>query len=414
MVRDWSASARDNDCRIHHVAYVDSRKPRDASNCVARAGASGHSQQFWRFGFTHVWRVAPCGVRGGRPPVSRLGYGFGAQMIGARVQQGSPSRSGSGSVWVRVHCPAHVRRRAARTFSAARIRPTEPSWMRSRSERPRLMYFFAIDTTSRRLALTSSARARRMRPSSAAYASAPPATPMCAAASASVTGRPSSSSSSVRALSHRSSSCTATDSAFTSSTDSSRCLLMLRRYHLIVSSSDVTPPRRGLEAATDRRGLEAATDGVAAVLFVAAFDAAGGLRVGDRARALGRCFTTVSEFSSFDEPTRPWITDAVGAPHSSARCAAPIASLALCAPGCPGAARGIEASRCCRRRARSAATRWASTLTAACCSSVARHSGATCRWGEDPPQRGGKRPRCTASDRRSEAISIVRSKCATR
>ena len=36
-----------------------------------------------------------------------------------------------------------------------------PSWMRSRNDIPRPMYFFAIDTTSRRLAEVSCSRASR-------------------------------------------------------------------------------------------------------------------------------------------------------------------------------------------------------------------------------------------------------------
>ena len=36
-----------------------------------------------------------------------------------------------------------------------------PSWIRSRNDIPRPMYFFAIDTTSRRLAEVSCSRASR-------------------------------------------------------------------------------------------------------------------------------------------------------------------------------------------------------------------------------------------------------------
>ena len=36
-----------------------------------------------------------------------------------------------------------------------------PSWMRSRNDIPRPMYFFAIETTSRRLAEVSCSRASR-------------------------------------------------------------------------------------------------------------------------------------------------------------------------------------------------------------------------------------------------------------
>ena len=36
-------------------------------------------------------------------------------------------------------------------LSTARIKPAFPSWIRSRKLRPRLRYFLAIDTTSRRL-----------------------------------------------------------------------------------------------------------------------------------------------------------------------------------------------------------------------------------------------------------------------
>ena len=45
-------------------------------------------------------------------------------------------------------------------FSTAFISPIFPSWIKSRKDKPRLVYFFAIDMTSRRLASTISVFAR--------------------------------------------------------------------------------------------------------------------------------------------------------------------------------------------------------------------------------------------------------------
>ena len=53
----------------------------------------------------------------------------------------------------RIHQVAYVENLKPRRYSylsTARIRPVLPSWMRSRNDRPRLRYFLAIDTTSRR------------------------------------------------------------------------------------------------------------------------------------------------------------------------------------------------------------------------------------------------------------------------
>src|SRR5438552_6418149 len=68
--------------------------------------------------------------------------------------------------------------------------PMLPSWMRSRNWRPRFMYFFAIDTTRRRLAWTISCLAARMRRSAAwmsrtARSSAPNGMPISRSSSAS-------------------------------------------------------------------------------------------------------------------------------------------------------------------------------------------------------------------------------------
>ena len=41
-------------------------------------------------------------------------------------------------------------------FSTAFIRPMFPSWIKSRNDRPRFVYFFAIEITRRRLASTIS------------------------------------------------------------------------------------------------------------------------------------------------------------------------------------------------------------------------------------------------------------------
>ena len=64
----------------------------------------------------------------------------------------------------RIHHVAYVENLkpfSKSNFSTARIRPMLPSWMRSRNDIPRPMYFFAIDTTSRRLADVSCSRASR-------------------------------------------------------------------------------------------------------------------------------------------------------------------------------------------------------------------------------------------------------------
>mmetsp|Transcript_8723 Transcript_8723/g.14687 ORF Transcript_8723/g.14687 Transcript_8723/m.14687 type:complete len:390 (-) Transcript_8723:732-1901(-) len=153
IVREWSAMARVIACRIHHVAYVERRKPRAASN-----------------------------------------------------------------------------------FSAALISPIEPSWIRSCSVSPWFMYFFAIETTRRRLAETSSCFAFCMRCCSRTYSAAPPARPRSAAHSSFVGTRSSRSVRAPRASSHCSSCCTAADRWLTSSGESSRCLPMFLRYQRIESS----------------------------------------------------------------------------------------------------------------------------------------------------------------------------------
>jgi hypothetical protein len=64
----------------------------------------------------------------------------------------------------RIHHVAYVENLkpfSKSNFSTARMRPMLPSWMRSRKDMPRPMYFFAIDTTSRRLAEVSCSRASR-------------------------------------------------------------------------------------------------------------------------------------------------------------------------------------------------------------------------------------------------------------
>ena len=64
----------------------------------------------------------------------------------------------------RIHHVAYVENLkpfSKSNFSTARMRPMLPSWMRSRNDIPRPMYFFAIDTTSRRLAEVSCSRASR-------------------------------------------------------------------------------------------------------------------------------------------------------------------------------------------------------------------------------------------------------------
>jgi hypothetical protein len=57
----------------------------------------------------------------------------------------------------RIHQVAQVENLNPRrwsNFSAARTNPIVPSWIRSRSGKPRPRYFFAIDTTRRRFAST--------------------------------------------------------------------------------------------------------------------------------------------------------------------------------------------------------------------------------------------------------------------
>ena len=57
----------------------------------------------------------------------------------------------------RIHQVAYVENLYPRRysyFSTAFMRPVLPSWIRSRKERPRLRYFFAIETTRRRLPLS--------------------------------------------------------------------------------------------------------------------------------------------------------------------------------------------------------------------------------------------------------------------
>src|SRR4029434_10940600 len=54
----------------------------------------------------------------------------------------------------RIHHVAYVENlypRRYSNFSTAFINPMFPSWIRSRKDRPRLVYFFAIEITSRRL-----------------------------------------------------------------------------------------------------------------------------------------------------------------------------------------------------------------------------------------------------------------------
>mmetsp|Transcript_38313 Transcript_38313/g.100474 ORF Transcript_38313/g.100474 Transcript_38313/m.100474 type:complete len:209 (-) Transcript_38313:115-741(-) len=153
MRREWSAMAREMACRIHHVAYVDSRKPRDASY-----------------------------------------------------------------------------------FSAALMRPIEPSCTRSCSVSPWLTYFLAIETTRRRLEETSRFLAFCIRFSSRRYSTAPPASPSSAAVSSSVTGRSSTSSSLTRVSPHCSCFWIVSERALTSSGERRRCLPIDFRYHRIESS----------------------------------------------------------------------------------------------------------------------------------------------------------------------------------
>mmetsp|Transcript_10222 Transcript_10222/g.20850 ORF Transcript_10222/g.20850 Transcript_10222/m.20850 type:complete len:216 (+) Transcript_10222:379-1026(+) len=119
MVREWSAMAREIACRIHQVAYVDSRKPFDGSN-----------------------------------------------------------------------------------FSAALMRPREPSWMRSCSVKPWFINFLAIDTTRRKLAETRSCLLFCILCISRTYSTAPPASLSLVAISSSVHGRSSSSLSDSRVCTH--------------------------------------------------------------------------------------------------------------------------------------------------------------------------------------------------------------------
>src|SRR5713101_1552034 len=63
----------------------------------------------------------------------------------------------------RIHHVAYVENlypRRYSNFSTAFINPMFPSWIRSRNDRPRLVYFFAIEITSRRFASTISVLAR--------------------------------------------------------------------------------------------------------------------------------------------------------------------------------------------------------------------------------------------------------------
>src|SRR5881394_1475224 len=63
----------------------------------------------------------------------------------------------------RIHHVAYVENlypRRHSNLSTAFIRPILPSWIRSRNCRPRLVYFLAIEMTSRRLASTISFLAR--------------------------------------------------------------------------------------------------------------------------------------------------------------------------------------------------------------------------------------------------------------
>mmetsp|Transcript_33677 Transcript_33677/g.78806 ORF Transcript_33677/g.78806 Transcript_33677/m.78806 type:complete len:259 (-) Transcript_33677:128-904(-) len=137
----------------------------------------------------------------------------------------------------RIHQVAYVERRkprAASYFSAALISPSDPSWIKSCSVRPWFMYFFAIETTRRRFAFTSSPFALRMRASSFAYS--PIERPRSAASSAMVGSRARCSVSSSRWKSQCSSFWTALDSLVTSSGESRRCLPMLLRYQRIESA----------------------------------------------------------------------------------------------------------------------------------------------------------------------------------
>src|SRR5713101_4698697 len=78
----------------------------------------------------------------------------------------------------RIHHVAYVENlypRRYSNFSTAFINPMFPSWIRSRNDRPRFVYFFAIEITRRRFASTISVLARnawRIQPFSAWYWSA--------------------------------------------------------------------------------------------------------------------------------------------------------------------------------------------------------------------------------------------------
>src|SRR5436305_14994644 len=63
----------------------------------------------------------------------------------------------------RIHQVAYVENlypRRYSNFSTAFINPMFPSWIRSRNDNPRLVYFLAIEMTSRRFASTISVLAR--------------------------------------------------------------------------------------------------------------------------------------------------------------------------------------------------------------------------------------------------------------
>src|SRR5438874_12149425 len=77
----------------------------------------------------------------------------------------------------RIHHVAYVENlypRRYSNFSTAFINPIFPSWIRSRNDRPRLVYFFAMEITRRRLASTISVlalNAWRSQPFSVRYSS---------------------------------------------------------------------------------------------------------------------------------------------------------------------------------------------------------------------------------------------------
>src|SRR5881396_1360568 len=63
----------------------------------------------------------------------------------------------------RIHQVAYVENlypRRYSNFSTAFINPMFPSWIKSRNDKPRLVYFLAIEITSRRFASTISVLAR--------------------------------------------------------------------------------------------------------------------------------------------------------------------------------------------------------------------------------------------------------------